>query len=399
MAFANILYPISIARNYVSFSPHKRPIIMHRRVIAVNTRRRIRKKQKQDEMTVPLSAVLAPLSDSWKRRYERMAGTAILGDHRRNPKAFKYPYFGSGNYNGMPTSESTVHPWGIQYRHQSSNCVGTHCDHGGNNDRIEDVAMKGDCQKTSVTKSQNSWDILENEEVVKELMQTWRSILETGQMIMENEKNGKKPNMKELLIILSKANSIPKPEDIYGRRDSISKHISQCLNSILDLVEHSRDILAELTDALYDESKIGVDKQSLRKKLDVRMNKCKVNLEEVAIIGEMLDEATVWESKLENNNNDMDESPNSDEDLHLPQQSLTSAEEMACEGRTLSLQLNSLLALESRIHRAYELRNKIRNWNKVCLIFVPFVVIVYVGKILHFSTSRIIRTKRIVSNI
>jgi hypothetical protein len=73
-----------------------------------------------------------------------------------------------------------------------------------------------------------------------------------------------------------------------------------------------------------------------------------------------------WESKLADvtENGDDDDSVSS-EDLHLPTQSLASAENMAEEGRALSIRPTSLVLLEERIHKAYDLRNRIRLWSKV----------------------------------
>ena len=54
----------------------------------------MKKLKKEDEMNVPLSAVLAPLSDSWRRRYERLGiSSTILGDHRGDRCGNEYPYF------------------------------------------------------------------------------------------------------------------------------------------------------------------------------------------------------------------------------------------------------------------------------------------------------------------
>jgi len=297
--------------------------------------------KKNDEMTVPLSAMLAPMSDSWRRRYERMLGTTILGDHRRNPGVCKYPYFGSGD-----SASSSVYPWTRKW------------------DNDGDSEMK----EAEAKPLHSSWNDYESVERDEELVKSWGSILEKGQSVVENNKNGHKPNFGDLFIILKKAHSIPKPEDVYGRRDTMSKQVSQCLNSILDLVENGREVLGHLTDAMYDESKDGIELPALRKKLDAQGEKCNVHLEELVIVREILDEAIQWESRLTHVAKSGDGESSSSEDLHLPQQSLASAKELASEGRILSLRPSSLVLLEERIHGAYELRNRIRLWSKVRFI-------------------------------
>ncbi len=334
-------------------------------------------------MSVPLSAMLAPQSDSWRRRYERM-GSTILGDFRRNPGSCKYPYFG-GNCHTSSHS-SIAHPWTQHWGHQSQTRSSrddeeeqarTTGGDGAENKSATDVVVKGGNGKdksVSTLGYQTQWDDLENESIVKELTETWHAILDCGQMILENQKKGKKSKMRDLFILLAKANSIPKPEDVYGRRDSVSKHISQCLNSILDHIEQSRDILAELTDAIYDENGDGIELQALRKKVESKSSSCKVELEEIGVLEEMLNEGLLWEAKLAKVTKNGDGSTTSDEDLHLPQQNLVSAEAMAQEGRLLSLRSISLVALEGRIHRAYDLRERIRFWSKVRSFRIPFSV-------------------------
>ncbi len=303
-------------------------------------------------------------------------GSTILGDFRRNPGSCKYPYFG-GNCHTASHS-SIAHPWTQHWGQSDKEDEGSG---RGNKSTDDDVVMKGDTCKGgdngNVDKSSatlgymTQWDDLENETIVKELTETWHSILDCGQMILENQKNGKKPKMRDLFILLAKANSIPKPEDVYGRRDSVSKHISQCLNSILDHIEQSRDILAELTDAIYDENGDGIELQALRKKVDSKSSSCQVELEEIGVLEDMLKEGLKWEAKLAKVTKNGDGSTTSDDDLHLPQQNLVSAEEMAQEGRLLSLRSISLVALEERIHRAYDLRERIRFWSKVRSYYIP----------------------------
>ncbi len=332
---------------YIVFMSQKNLMIAKLRIIhaAVRTRRRIRKAKKEDNLAVPLSAVLAPLSDSWRRRYERI-GTTIIGDHRRNPGRTKYPYFDHGD-----SSSSSVYPW-------TRNWDSDKCNTSGNS-----IDLKTNAVDDTIHQSINAnWGNFESIMGDEGLMNAWACILEKGQLILVNHKNGHKPVFADLFVLLNKAYSMPKPEDVYQKRDTMPKQVSQCLNSILDFVENGKEILAHIVDAMYDDGDNGIELQSLKKILDSKNESCSVQLEEIGIAREMLNETMRWESQLTPNGR---EESSSSEDLHLPQQSLSLAESLARKGRDLSLRPNSLALLESRIQRAYDLRNRIRLWSKV----------------------------------
>lgn len=286
------------------------------------------------------------MSDSWIRRYERV-GSTIIGDHRRNPgQSNHYPYVGLGD-----ASSSSVYPWSREWGDQNYD--------GGN---VEESKANKNAQSISA-----SWDDYEKVNGDKDLMNAWACVLEKGQVILENYKNGNKPILADLLTLLNKAHSMPTPEDVYQKRDTMPKQLAQSLNSILDLVENGRMVMAHLVDAMYNESSDGMELQALRKTLDAKALICTVGLEEMGIAREILNECLQWESRLTASN---EGESSSSEDLHLPQQSLMAAEELANEGRMLALRPNSLVLLEGRIYRAYELRNRIRIWNEVSVMLV-----------------------------
>jgi hypothetical protein len=317
---------------------------------AVRTRRRIRKENRKREIEeeVPLSAVLQPFSHLWRRRYERNC-SVILGDHRRNGGQCSYPYFDENT----TSSTSSLYPW-------SSTC-------SFENDDILNIRNGENTQKGSIDEY---WRDYKNVEKNKSLMASWNTILEKSQFVLDNCNSGHKPKFRDLCLLLKKAYSIPSPEDVFGKRDVFPKRVSQCLSSILDFIENGREILARITDAMYEHSEEGVDLQALNKLLDDERAQCKVHLEEIDIALAIVFEGLEWEKELGSGNRSNGEDSSSSEDLHLPSQSLSSAEELASRGRLLSVRPNSLVSLEMRIHSAYELRNKIRTWNKVSLSLV-----------------------------
>ena len=329
---------------------------------AVKSRKRLRKVRKRDEMTVPLSAVLAPLSDSWRRRYER-SGSTFMGDLRRNAGEATYPYFGVSKEEWVGNKANNyLYPWTVP-RISSRNGVIDACKN----------------QESIQARHSNPF-----EDVSDEMHKSdWRTLLEGAQSGIatinssavtlnggENSNGSKgrfQPQLKDLLVLITQAHALPKPEDVFGRRDTISKQISQCLNSILDLIDGARDFLAFLVDALYDTTGEGIDVASVRKGLQSGISKVKVHLNEVEIVRALLDEVDTWEAKLKSGlEEDEDgEFSVSSEDLNLPRQNLSAAEDLALEGKNLSVRPKSWVALDQRIDRAYALRNRIRLWSKV----------------------------------
>jgi len=204
---------------------------------AVKTRKYNQNQKKLDDMTAPLSTVLNPSSESWRRRYQRLGCTAT-GDIRRRPGIPEYPFF-TEHLGNIPSS---IFPWGT-----SVNGV----------DKVLTIENDHSVEHSSLKEGK-----LNNEA----LMNSWRLILECCQKVVkdiENVDRVKRPKLQDLLIIVWKAYSIPKPEGVFGRRDFISKHISQSMNIILDQVEAARDVIAYLSDAIYDEDNEGIDIDSL----------------------------------------------------------------------------------------------------------------------------------------
>jgi hypothetical protein len=286
-----------------------------------------------------------------------------MGDLRRNAGEATYPYFGVSK-EGWDEDEANdnLYPWSVPRISLGS--------------RANDTP-----EKKESTQAQHSNPF---EDVNDEMHKLgWRTLLEWAQSVLITSNsstvnsngggngNGAKgryqPRLQDLLVILTQAYALPKPEDVFGRRDTISKQISQCLNSILDLIDVARDFLAFLVDALYDTTGEGIDVLSVRKGLQTGSSKVKVHVNELGIVRVLLDEADTWEAKLESGlvEDEDGEYSASSEDLNLPRQSLLAAEELALEGRKLSVRPKSWVALDQRIDRAYALRNRIRLWSKV----------------------------------
>ena len=376
-------------------------------------------------MNVPLSAVLAPQSDSWRRRYERMRSSCtILGDYRNHNKSSlggknhqhhdyhttAYPYFNTAVKKGENPVDNThkknhdtksyalesmsdLYPWMRDWNMtKKSDDVCASRNNGSTQEIMnspDNTSLSTDIIKNEENKFQSlpSWgnDAMYNFEKDEGFMEAWKVILKSGQGITaqidkttaSSKDYAQLPKVRDLLILVGKAFSLPKPEDVFGRRDSISKQISQCLNLILGKIEHARGVIANISDAIYDDDDSGIDVNKLSKIIDRISAKCFVQIEEIEIVRRMIDEALAWESKLTKSSSDgREDDSTASEDLHLPQQSLTDAEQLALSGRSLSIRPKSLVTLDTRIQRAYDLRNRIREWSHKVFISV-FNVYVY----------------------
>lgn len=367
--------------------------------LAIKTRRYHKKLKKDDEMNIPLSSVLAPLSDSWRRRYERLrSASTALGDYRDLSKVSNmvsiYPYFDKSKI--KVNGNAYIFPWNVDMNKNS--CNGQVCE---NDKSMEEVNIPSCTISDNIKNEENNSIDDEKLETDEQFSSMWTSILENGQNIIasmnrsENTSSqgfAKMPALRSLLILLGKAYSLPQPEDVFGRRDSISKQLSQCLNSILDQIDLSRGVMATLSDSIFDKDNSGIDLNKLRKTLDASRAKCTVYIDEINILQEMLEEALEWESQIgQSSSSELEDDNSVSEDLNLPTQSLASAEELLLGGRNLSLRPNSLVILDDRIQRAYDLRNRIREWSSMVgllVLHLGSLFCLYVSKYDNLFVSR-----------
>jgi hypothetical protein len=139
------------------------------------------------------------------------------------------------------------------------------------------------------------------------------------------------------------------------------------MNSLMDCLDMCRNCLSELLDASFSLHSDGVDLNHLRKVLNSLSGKAPLIIEDFDILQSMLDEASSWESKLIHITEETDTNSGSEE-LHIPQLTLSFVEDLAHEGKALSLRPSSLVLLEDKIEKAHLLRSKICRWKKVCTI-------------------------------
>jgi hypothetical protein len=196
-------------------------------------------------------------------------------------------------------------------------------------------------------------------EVYKE---TWKAILELGQAIVEqltkaiNNTNVPPSKLSLLLSFLNNAYQVrPIPEDVF-RASGVVTEINQCFQTIAEHADTARKLQAKLIDALYETNNTGVDWDVAQKLLDQQA--CRtfpVELDDAKEVRHHLELATNWQERL-------------DALMGENELCLSELESLAQEGRSFTFKSKSLVCLEDRIQQAYQLRDRILEWRKVCLI-------------------------------
>lgn len=307
---------------------------MHRhRCCLINTAenaRRVRqhKRRKQAKVIGSGEQQLKPLS--WRQCCEETASESMMGDFRPN---------NSGKNNNMPTKIVAQYPFPVTMDHYYG--------------------------EEDTTNNSTKWS--ETDDHIEVQQEMWKAILAFGQSIEKQlaqatsttSGNNKDyddgivvPKLSLLTSFLNNAYKVrPVPEDIF-RAPSVPPEINACMNNIMDHVDKARKIQAKLFDLLGEANHGGVDLDALQKLLDQTGRPIAVELDYAKEMYRLIDVAADWQKRLE-------------ELVSEKELSLTSLEELAQEGRRFVFRTRGLVQLESRIHKAYLLRDRIDSWKKV----------------------------------
>lgn len=220
-------------------------------------------------------------------------------------------------------------------------------------------AMTGDFRETKgSTGSMKQVDPIDDVQVHQEV---WKSILKFGQCIEENLNkaacNGRRHvqllKFSTLTSFLNNAYLVrPVPEDIY-RASSVPLSINECFDTIASYVDQARKVQAQLMDLLYETNEEGVDLDALQKLLDQSRRSLALELDDAKVLHEQVDLGLEWQRRLD--------AMVAETDLCL-----SSLEDLAKEGQSFAFRTKSLVCLENRIQKAYQLRDRIMEWRKGC---------------------------------
>lgn len=314
----------------------------------VQRRRQLKKKRKEASAEYPDATTFT--SESWRWRVHQ-ARPSMLGDYRssRDPN---YHYFDPAPIEADRLLDSSL-PWRLQC-HSEEN----------------DLSLQ-ELQSPSRTRSYSiSWSAEEIEKAKK----IWKSILSYTKDVlgkMEEEVtsvDNNRPVLNDLLELVEKAYALPTPEEAFGRRDPSARQMSENMNSIIDAIDSGRDCAARILKCLQDDGE-GIELDALRQTIDEIEHMCPVGLTELATVKRQVQEATLWEEKLENNVDhataDSDASDGEDDGVMTEKKlTLEKVERLVSKGRNLTLRPRSLVRLQNRIEKAHILRKRISVWNE-----------------------------------
>jgi len=196
-------------------------------------------------------------------------------------------------------------------------------------------------------------------EVQKEI---WKSILEFGRTIEEqlakastdNSNTAPLPKLSLLLSFLKNAFEVrPIPEDIF-RAPSVPPEINTCLNNIMGYINKAKKCEAQLMDLLYETHHSGVDLDALQKLLEQTGRSFAVDLDDASELRNQVNLYVDWQKKL-------------DAILSEDELKLSVLEDLAQKGRSFAFRTKSLVQLDNRMHKAHLLRDRIKEWKRVCI--------------------------------
>jgi len=314
---------------------------------AVQARRKMRKVRKREEVEgIPLSDMLYP-SEIWRRRYERLFD-GVSGDMRKKPRTASYPFH---LHEGVDPFASRRNSSGFDMDVTSSIVI--------------DEATGA-----------------RNYDYEEELKKPWRSVLDCAEALVQRvpiervegtseglvtipvtNVTGPKPTLEDLLLVLRKAHTLPRPEEVFGKRDTAVKRISACMNTIIDLAAKARNKLAALNDKVFDEDGDGIDLIELDDTLNGLEQAIPLTLKEIPTVRTMLEKAKDWEARLNRVLAGDISGVFSLEDYEVNKSDvcvLTAAERLVLEGKNLPLRPRSLVLVSKRVEKALVLRERLR---------------------------------------
>jgi hypothetical protein len=143
--------------------------------------------------------------------------------------------------------------------------------------------------------------------------------------------------------------------------------MSENMNSIIDAIDTGRDCVAKILKCLKDDGE-GIELEDLKKSMLEIEKYCPVSLSEMDTAKRQIEEAALWEEKLDSNVNRGADSDASDDDagdaITEKKCTLEKVERLLSKGRNLTLRPRSLVRLQHRVERAHVLRRRIVVWNE-----------------------------------
>jgi hypothetical protein len=196
------------------------------------------------------------------------------------------------------------------------------------------------------------------------MKRVWKQVLHRGQEMRKSlDRNESKLLLSEVLDFLSHVRNLRPPEESYGTRHIVVEGISENIHAILDHVSKAHDVQAKLFDILYDEDNEGVDLDAVKTYVEGLDGTLSIRLDEMNVLEKEFDLAVDWQARMNGLEGNSSTEDGRDE--------LKASEQLLQEASCLGIRWRGQVQLEDRVQEAYQLRDRLVKWQKVCSLCVP----------------------------
>lgn len=195
-----------------------------------------------------------------------------------------------------------------------------------------------------------------------DLKGAWRSILACGKSI-ERQLNGeilgdRKPLLSTLLTFVGNAYLLPLPESCFGSQHVVIEEVSNNMLFLLEHIQRAQHVQARIRDKVFNEVGEGIDSDSLLKFLDNECRALPIKLLESDLLYKSRAVIVDWENRLSS----LFDTKDGDSEESALQIRLEDAEHLYDEAKTHGFLSKALVQLGSRVHKARDLRLRIKQW-------------------------------------
>lgn len=228
---------------------------------------------------------------------------------------------------------------------------------------------EGRFRRSPLTSSQSWYERLDQEcpfegefeqdlPVQEDMKHVWKAVLASAQELGHSVEEDKKPLLSHVINFIRNAYCLPPPEESFGSRAVVVEGISDSMHFLLDHVTKAHDAQAKILDMLYDESNEGIDMEAVKKFTEELASSLTLRLDIMDVLDKQLDIATKWQVRLKKLSREVLVPDDIDD--------LAQLEELLREASQLSIRWRGQVEHEEHVEKAYQLRDRLREWQQDC---------------------------------
>lgn len=196
-------------------------------------------------------------------------------------------------------------------------------------------------------------------EMDEDMKRVWKAVLHNEQELGHHLEEMKKPLLSHILDFTRNAYCLPPPEESFGSRHIVVEGISESMHVLLNHVTKAHDAQAKLLDMLYDEDDEGVEMEAVKKYMKELDSSLTIRLDIMNVLDRQLDLACRWQGRMKKLSREV-LVPDDNDDL-------AQYEELLREANQLGIRWRGQVELEERVNKAYQLRDRLREWQRDCV--------------------------------